>query len=336
MSVGAGFDIKALRSFASATDSIVVANSKAIRSALDVSESYRSLTQPIQELLGAGLYPRYVDEVWKPVHQLMSQNSAIIASVNDVFRTINSDLSNLIRSASSQLFTSLPEVGVIQRVLDDIALTAKSKGRMEDAGYGLVVETFGIDLYRSVGQYSFKTAKATVTKKLARELASREAVADMESLFTGSKALHKRWPIVRDALEAHRQQKYNLSVPVLMAQIEGIVGDLLIVRTKVKSRGRDLLLLDKNGHIEMDRGKPKKIHGLKGLLDRDKFADNDLLEKVSESISDALLTGANRNGALHGRWTSYGKAQWSVKSILILWIAAFCLAELEAGRVPEL
>jgi hypothetical protein len=42
--------------------------------------------------------------------------------------------------------------------------------------------------------------------------------------------LGKRWPVIEEALWTHRNRRYLLSVPPLLAQVEGAIADAMILK----------------------------------------------------------------------------------------------------------
>ncbi len=57
-----------------------------------------------------------------------------------------------------------------------------------------------------------------------------ERLVYMVERWTTYPLMASRMLIIRDALEAHRQQKYTLSLPALLPQIEGVLMDYLVSR----------------------------------------------------------------------------------------------------------
>ena len=54
----------------------------------------------------------------------------------------------------------------------------------------------------------------------------------------------KRMTIMRDALQAHSERKYSLSVPVFIAQAEGMLTDFLVQSRLVRPSGAKVYAVD--------------------------------------------------------------------------------------------
>ncbi|MCD6241329.1 hypothetical protein J7K27_07425 [Candidatus Bathyarchaeota archaeon] len=121
----------------------------------------------------------------------------------------------------------------------------------------------------------------------------------------GSDTFKPRVTIIREAIEAHIEGKYSLSIPVFLAQIEGILWDY----------AERMGLVNEAKTIRSN--KKIKIVSIKPLI-----RDTSLRDKVSELITDYFLkeiyTENFRHGILHGRITDYNKEENSMKLLLFI------------------
>lgn len=136
-----------------------------------------------------------------------------------------------------------------------------------------------------------------------------EVVAKWEShkLFT-----KQRMRIIKDALWAHKNKKYTLSIPSLLPIIEGVATDYC---------KRKKTPIPENKTIEKAK-KTAELLGLQGeqymaeiLLS---FIENQLYvhtKKLRKSKNKKLL---NRHGVLHGYYSGYPDATRSLKCFLVL------------------
>ncbi len=128
-------------------------------------------------------------------------------------------------------------------------------------------------------------------------------------------ALAKRHPertaILRDAFDAHRQGAYTLSVPVLLAQADGIVGE----RYKRKQ------LFSKSKHhglaSDLKEMEPTQLSTIWAEVLSGKA-------EVSSNVRDlpANFSGLNRHAVLHGTDLNYGCRTNSLKAVSILYMAS--------------
>lgn len=133
-----------------------------------------------------------------------------------------------------------------------------------------------------------------------------------------------RFPFLHDSFEAHRQHKYTLSVPVILAQADGISYDVL-----------------NETFFGKRYGKPKTGKALDNLLSRHMIlgrlwplgeTDQILLESLREPSSvledtkdiderrheEPEYGPLNRHGVLHGRDVKYDTEPNSLRAILLI------------------
>ena len=136
---------------------------------------------------------------------------------------------------------------------------------------------------------------------------SEKILDEILSQWKKNKKLQARYSILEDALWAHKQQKYTLSIPPLLSQIEGIINE---------NSG-------KTGRISQR----DCIKSLKTAL------QNDPTEKSYSWFSDALVmfveqvlrqdfewgkpSKKGRNPILHGHYVNYADKIFSLKLILL-------------------
>ena len=147
-----------------------------------------------------------------------------------------------------------------------------------------------------------------------------------------SSVLRRRWPIVDEALRAHKQRNYVLSIPPLLAQVEGIIADALILKNLVKPKGKKLLARQADGSLKRGKdGDAVELRGIGSLVTHSDF-QSDLALKDTASFLTTQLVG-NRNAILHGRDTSYGRAKLSAQILLVLLVLVSEVDAFEHGRV---
>lgn len=168
---------------------------------------------------------------------------------------------------------------------------------------------------REAKLYLFSTLTGTqeeaLSELLARNALTREALIDayratvkrpvaMRLLTTAANTFsvfRRRHDIIREAVCAHYNGKYALSIPVLFAQLEGIIGDYAGKRTGPPA-------IDVEGY---DR--------------RLAFEVQDQAREFNAFLSDIFEGHApddafNRNSILHGANLGYAREDWSLVSVL--------------------
>ncbi len=137
----------------------------------------------------------------------------------------------------------------------------------------------------------------------------RDAVGSWESnpLFV------PRMKIIRDALDSHINGKYTLSVPTLLAQVEGIVNDFVVcMNLSLKPHKSEHL---KEAIVHSPVVNLSALLTFEGLLE--------IFEKVYESRDFAKVPLKkrglfNRHTVLHGRQVGYDTQINSLRAFLIL------------------
>lgn len=138
---------------------------------------------------------------------------------------------------------------------------------------------------------------------------------DMVKSWEETPSFHYRMPIIYDALEAHCQEKYTLSIPALLPQIEGLLTEFAL-----------------DNEIKIKYGKPNAIS--KQVL---QTQNQDVISEAMSSITleycnylytynkfeKELKKGHNnrkvtRNTILHGISTNYATPSLSLKLFLSL------------------
>lgn len=127
------------------------------------------------------------------------------------------------------------------------------------------------------------------------------------------RCFQKRSSIIGDAFEAHRKEKYNLSIPVFLAQADGIWYDRW---------GR--YLFSGNRHDSVKKASDELLQG--GLI----YEMTQCLSYKGWQLAltgkpSANFMGLNRHQVLHGGAPDYGTEENSLKAISLLNFCAFIL-----------
>lgn len=204
----------------------------------------------------------------------------------------------------------------------------KAEEWLERCGYRHTMLMLKRNGFRKFANLGPKTLDATVTKIWLR-LTKRDSFKDeLKERFQNSTILRRRWIIIEHAWTAHSRGDYILSIPALFSQIEGILGDALILNKKAKNKDGKLFLLDLNGSIKTENGKQIELAGILPIIDQPYFNGISSLEEIVKLLREDNLA-KERNAILHGRKTLYGRAKLSTQLLLLVYVLIREAAEFE-------
>jgi len=115
----------------------------------------------------------------------------------------------------------------------------------------------------------------------------------------------KRIPILKDIIDAYQKRKYSMCIPVLLAQIEGIIWDYaeshnIRFKDKIVINGKEITLISSKTLLKHTKIKQKI----------DNYVTDHYLKKI--------YTENFRHGILHGRDVSYDTEENAVKLLLFI------------------
>lgn len=253
-----------------------------------------------------------------------------------ISRQLAGQLAPIVNALSEEISRSfariaLPEIQLprlsayfaqFEATLQRLEQSRRAQEALDETGFGFSTELFSDDFVRGLIKAKPIRLAATVTRRLVNVTSSESFVGSLLDLITGSKTLSRRRAVIRAALRAHVQRNYVLSIPPLLAQVEGVFGDLLVLMRVAKPRKGRLYLLNQ-------RGRPtQELRGAGTLVNTYKRQAPEVPAFV-EGILDVFLP--TRNPILHGRNSSYGRARISVQVVLLLFMLAREVVEFESG-----
>ena len=137
-------------------------------------------------------------------------------------------------------------------------------------------------------------------------------IDEFEALICKSEIHKKRWKIIEKAYQLHTEGDYLASIPILLAQVEGVLRDTLALNDIVIVQGRKTYPKSNNGECE-------ELFGLgelgKLVRERESELQNDLSFRPFATYILFVLA-PERNDILHGRVVDYGKPGLSARLIL--------------------
>ncbi|MGH9194168.1 MAG: hypothetical protein ACRD1T_00320, partial [Acidimicrobiia bacterium] len=227
-----------------------------------------------------------------------------------------------------KLIPQLPDLVKLARRWEELA---QAEQALQDSGFGFTGHLWPVAFLGPLTTVATRTRRATITKKLLSVTRSQEFGRKIRDRMQRSAVLRHRWPVVERALEAHRTGDYVLAIPALLAQLEGTIGDALVMRSIAATSGGKLYARAANGSAKLDkRGRPVELRGLRSKLDRSGFRDHEILAEVQEFFVLQLIQ--DRNRVLHGTWASYASAKLSTQIALALFILVSEIEAFESGR----
>lgn len=116
-----------------------------------------------------------------------------------------------------------------------------------------------------------------------------------------------RTSILREAFEAHRQKRYNMSVPIFLAQADGMCSDAFAFLLFTGRRGKPVAKLRETN-------------------------ENIMLDPLLRLLGEQLAAGLNRHDILHGRDLGYGTEANSLKAISLLAYLSFVRDSVRSGE----
>ncbi len=237
--------------------------------------------------------------------------------------------------AAGHFITQLPDLGNTIRQFKELAdRQARGEAVLEETGYGFATSLLASHLLADLAEVVETVRGAAVTNTLLAYTRDPGFEEDLRERFEASSVLRRRWRVIVRVLHAHRQRDYVLSIPPLLAQIDGMMADAFVLNGLARPVGRKLLAKDANGALKLNKwGDPVELHGLGKLVQHHNFQDHEVLRGVVEILNSSLIQ--DRNGILHGRRTAYGRAKLSVVALLVLEVLAIEIEAFETGKINE-
>ena len=275
--------------------------------------------------------------MFKPIieNAYLNVGAWILTQVHDSLHTMAEAIRDSVKAelptaATTSIFEGLSGLLEISREIDEAEPLIKTA--LAEGGYPLFIEHLTLpDFAKLIGvdQVDPRVRNAVVTNKLLYVTRSDHFADSLDDLFQNSSILCRRSNIVKQALHAHQNRNYALSIPVLLAQAEGILTDGLVLKSLViRKNDAHYVNVNKNGSPKL-----KKLIGLRSKIDKDnvKLQNEKTLKNLVDSYIEKLIP--DRNRILHGADVSYAtKAKLSVQLLLLIYMLS---ADLGASEVKS-
>ncbi len=249
----------------------------------EISENRRSIAEQITEIMEAG--SRLAEDIAQTMDALARINTgAIWKAIHDYHKQY------------------MHYIAEDQKVLEEQHYHL-NEFWMHDAMH----QIFGIHLVHPELQ------EEQLHGKLMSLIENEEFDDELNQYVKFSPELQARLPIVEQALEAHRNERYLVAIPSLLTQFEGLLVDYL--------EKKNVLAIVNNRPKQLKNlSNPKKgwLRGLKDVAGEIEASENELygFQGLVDHVADRLAD--ERNEILHGRKTDYDNASFSVNLIMLI------------------
>lgn len=293
----------------------------------------------------------YLEDINRNIHQALmsiklpqvielgtglSQLSQQVTDIGQQFQSIAKNITESImeplrqfheRIAESLLVSVEIQVGAFFQNLPDPAELAEllqayqsAMHALEQGGYPFVHPDWSPSAFAeavAASKVNARVRSAVITNRLLAHTRKKEFESDLRQSFERPSVLSRRWTILQKALAVHLRRDYEVSIPTLLAQVEGIFTDALILKSMVLRVDGSLCARDAQGKPKLGRnGKLIRLRGLGQKVQNSDLRNEDTLRVFSEFFTNSLIR--ERNDILHGRELAYGKAKLSVQLLFII------------------
>lgn len=304
--------------FQATLQQINVSFTKALEPTLDaINRVNRQYTDLVQQL--ARNFQDHINEVTTTTLTPLRTN------FNSFFESIR------IRFDVGKFIPNLPDISEIVERLQTLSETADA---IDQGGYQFMLRYWSPSAmadFVGVHQVDPKVRNAIITNKLLTITRQDEFIDMMRELFQESTIAQRRWHIVEPAMRAHQNRNYALSIPALLAQVEGMFTDALVTRGIVIMYQGKICARDGAGNIKLNKqGDPIPLNGLGQKVQNSDLQDEYILQGLAEFFMSSLV--AERNAIMHGRDVRYDRAKVSVQLVLNIFLLAAEFADFEKEK----
>ncbi len=299
-----------------------------------IQSTMQNINQALIQSTMQNINQALADSVQSSMHSLIQQASqAFEESTSKLFQSAIDSFSESIRIVSQGIITTgldqlnnlrpllptLSDLSAFAQLLEESRIVGEE---FEASGYRFTAHLWDMAFVDSLIRVSPKVRKAALTNKVLAITRSQEFEQNLQELCVSLPLLRRRWKIVKLALEYHQRREYLASVPLLLAQVEGLFTDAMILYRMAAPKGRKLYARGSDDKLILNaKMKPIEVMTLRAKVDyAPKFKSHAVLKNVIDLFLDQLI--AERNNILHGRRTAYGTAKLSNQLLLLIYVLA--------------
>lgn len=303
------------------------------RNVADVQRSIAQTLAPLSANFAA------IHSALAPINQ-MAPLIAQFESVSAAFQPMAAFADQLTRSfATTQMqlpnLTALSStfshgvIGAGQELLTRFyAIREEAAIRLEEHHMRFAAGILPISVSLRLTQVKDPSRAHSVLASLGLWLRSSEFYDDLMESMQGFGRSRQRIAIVRDALKAHSERRYSLSVPVFISQAEGMLTDFLVQSRLVRRAGARVYAVDPgSGAIKLDRNGDKvQLLGWDRKLQSARTTANAVMDDLATDLVGFFIP--QRNAILHGHALRYAEHKQSAYALLVGAVTARALADL--------
>jgi len=273
--------------------------------------------------------------------QINQSMQTIRNSVNLMVESVVGNLQANINRIADSVRIEIPKIqvgGFFENLPDftELAKRLETYGKaahvLDEGGYRFLLHYWTLaDISEFVGidRVDTKIRNAVVTNKLLHITRQAEFTQMLRDCFQNSSILRRRWKVVEQALIAHQNRNYALSIPTLLAQVEGMFTDALVLKGMVIRVKGELYAKDGTGKPKLDKkGKPIQLHGLGQKVQNSDLQSEDILKGLAEFFVSYLVP--ERNSIMHGSYVTYDSAKLSLQLVLNVYLLAAEFVDFES------
>ena len=227
-------------------------------------------------------------------------------SIKPAFEQVN-NLFNEIKNQYSSIFNFEEISKVIERLSEFDGELEKFKAIIMSLGFPPHMELLPYDISRIVSiynKYGEEKAKEE-TYNIYLQYFNNENIKDMSNEWFETDIVKKRKDIINQAINAHIQGNYYLSIPIVFSQIEGMIANVF------------------NHKGQMSGG--KYLEHIKQLLDsKENYSFDSLISTFYSNIilvtfghNEPIKSFLSRHAIMHGGDTEYGTEINSIKALAL-------------------
>jgi len=234
-----------------------------------------------------------------------------------------SELAHSMNTNLHGLFNALPDISEFIEKLKQGAMILKK------FDYGFALDFFSYDKIMDFGLIPKSECEDVVSQEAYRLTCASNFADEIDRLLSNSSILDPRAEAIISALNAHKQRQFCLSVPVFILQLEGVIGDALILKKLVRlENGKLYKVVASNNKSDI-----KGLQGLNSLVRQSDLMEDGAFAELSELIVSRLAD--DRNKILHGRNPQYGTEKNSTTALLALVLFMQLIHRIECSFAGE-
>ena len=245
------------------------------------------------------------------VQALVNQPSAL----SQLERSITS-VSSCLRNS---IGTTISNLQSLQSILDNSRKASQGADALKEHDYGFAIDFCTTAFFMNVANENPSCRQEFISEQILSATTSPEFEAAMKDKLGSAPALGKRWPIIESGLCAHTSGQHNLSVPLFLAQIEGLLTDALIAVGAAKRPIQGGAVLSVDNPKEKIIGLHNKATLYRTRCGESRYFSDSLVDYLADSLTPS------RNSIMHGESLDYGTSETSAKAALALF-SVVCMA----------